>query len=145
MKMQSWLRLTFLVIALSLFGWFVQQPSVLAQVITWPASPYTPVNVNFSTATATLVAAPSAGAVCVYGLQLVNAGASATTITVYLDGGTTAVWSAYLQAGGGSANWPLQNGNAKNPYFISNLTTAFVVKSSTAVQINGGIYAATCP
>lgn len=119
--------------------------SVHAQVIEWPPAPYTPLNVNFSGATATLVSAPTSGAVCVYGLQLVNGGVSQDTITIYLDGGTTAVWSVVLQPNGGSANWVLQNGNAKNPYFITNAGQGFVVKSGTAVQINGGIYAATCP
>lgn len=121
-------------------------PIVYAQSLQWPEPPYFPANVSFSASTAqTLVAAPSAGGLCVYSLTLINAGASADTISVYLDGGTTAVASVYLAAGGGSATWPLLNGNSKNPYFLTNAGQGFVVKSGTAVQVNGSVYAANCP
>lgn len=119
--------------------------TVQAQPIPWQNPPYSPVNVSFTGTTAqTLVAAPTAGAVCVYGLTLVNAGGSADTVSIYLDGGTTAVTTVYLAASGGSASWQLGS-NPQNPYFLTNLTTGFVIKSGTNVQINGGIYAATCP
>lgn len=111
----------------------------------WPEPPYTPSNVSFSTSgNQTLVAAPSSFATCVYGLLFVNSGTSATTINIYQDGGTTSVSSVYLTASGGSASWVLSN-NPKNPYFITNTTTAFVINSSAATQINGTVYSAQCP
>jgi hypothetical protein len=135
------------------FGWYVPEmvgnfsaPKVAyAQAIGWPVPPYQPANVSFTgTSNATLVSAPTAGGVCVYGLLLINAGASADTISIYLDGGTTAVATVYLAASGGSANFQL--GQApKSPYFLTNNATAFVVKSSANVQIDGSVYAATCP
>lgn len=119
---------------------------ILSAAVMWPGPPMPPTNISFSSSgNQTIVAAPTAGGVCVYGLQLVNAGASATTINVYLDGGTTAVWSVYLASGGGSANWVLNTSNMRSPYFITNSATAFVINSSAAVQINGGVYASTCP
>lgn len=137
--------LVVVVVALIVSAGIMLKP-VHAQGIMWPGPPMPPVNINFSTSgNHTLVAAPTAGGVCVYGLQMVNAGASATTINVYLDGGTTAVWSVYLASGGGSANWVLNTSNMRSPYFITNSATAFVINSSAAVQINGGVYASTCP
>lgn len=119
---------------------------VHAQGIMWPGPPMPPTNINFSTSgNHTIVAAPTAGGACIYGLQLVNAGASSTTINIYLDGGTTAVWSVFLASGGGSANWVLNTANMHSPYFITNSATGFVINSSAAVQINGGVYASTCP
>ena len=117
-----------------------------AQTIPWPAAPYPKVNINFSAAIAqTIVAAPTAGGVCVYGLQLINSDATTgTTVSIYEDGGTTAIWTVYLAAVGGAANWQLTD-NAKSPYFLTNKATGFVIKSSAAVQINGGVYAANCP
>jgi hypothetical protein len=121
-------------------------PVVYAQVLSWPEPPYSPKNVSFSTSgNQTLVAAPAVAGLCVYGLVLTNAGASATTILIYQDGGTTAVASTYLSAGGGSASWTLQPNNPKNPYFLTNTATAFVINSSAAVQVNGSVYAANCP
>ncbi len=117
---------------------------VHAQANLWPDPPYSPVNVNFSTGTGTLVAAPTAGGICVYGGYLVNAG-TAVTVNFYLDGGTTSVGSAYLAASGGSISFGILNSNPKNPYFITNAATAFVVKQSGTSQINGSIYAANCP
>jgi hypothetical protein len=118
--------------------------TVHAQAIQWPNPPYSPTNVNFATASATVVAAPTAGAQCIYGLMLTNAG-TAVTVTIYLDGGTTAVTSAYLAATSGPALvWPLQN-NPQNPYFMTNNATAFVIKQSGTSQINGSVYAAICP
>lgn len=112
----------------------------------WPIPPYPPVNISFSSSSPqTIVAAPTAGGVCVYGMTLVNTDATnATTVSIYQDGGTTAVYTAYLKSGGGSANWQLLN-IPKSPYFITNNKTAFVITSSAAVQINGGLYAAICP
>lgn len=119
---------------------------MLSAAVMWPGPPLAPANISFSSSGAqTIVAAPTSGGVCVYGLQLVNAGASATTINVYVDGGTTAVWSVYLASGGGSANWVMNTSNMRSPYFITNNATAFVINSSAAVQVNGGIYASTCP
>lgn len=118
----------------------------VASPIPWPISPFSPVNIGFSSSSPqTLVAAPTAGGVCVYGMTLVNTSAStATTVSIYQDGGTTAVYTAYLNSGGGSANWQLTN-IAKSPYFITNNATAFIITSSAAVQINGGLYYAVCP
>lgn len=113
----------------------------------WPIPPYNPVNISFSSASPqTIVAAPTKGGVCVYGLVLTNtSGSTATTVSIYQDGGTTAVFSVYLNSGGGTANFPLRNTDPKYPYFVTNNATGFVITSSSAVQINGGIYAATCP
>lgn len=132
------------VIALS---FLVPAPRVHAQAIAWPIPPYPPVNVNCSSASCTLISAPPAGqASCVYGLSIVNAGASAVTINIYQDGGTTSVASAFLAANGGSDNFQLLNGNPKNFYFITNFATAFVVKQTGGpVQLNGVVYAANCP
>jgi hypothetical protein len=119
--------------------------SVHAQAIPWPKPPYPPVNVSFSsTSTQTLIAAPSAGGVCVYAMSLENAGASAATVSIYHDGGTTAVATVYLASGGGAAGWDLRD-NPQNPWFLTNAATGFAVKSSAATQINGSVYAATCP
>jgi hypothetical protein len=117
-----------------------------AAPIPWPIAPFTPVNISFSsTSPQSLVAAPTSGGVCIYGMTLTNTSASTpTTISIYQDGGSSAVYSVYLNSGGGSANWQLVN-TSKAPYFITNNATAFVVVSSAAVQINGGLYAATCP
>lgn len=119
--------------------------TVQAQVISWPQPPYNPKNISFNSATAqTVVAAPTAGAVCVFALSLTNAGGTSVTYNVYLDGGTTSVGSGYLVAGGGNAYWPMLNA-PKNPWFITNSTTGFVIQTSAASQINGSVYAATCP
>lgn len=112
--------------------------------IAWPQPPYPPTNVNCASATCTLIAAPSAGAVCVYSMSLTNAGSAAVTINVYQDGGTTSVASNYLAASGGNAFWPMST-NPKSPWFITNLTTALVVKVSATGQIDGSVYAQTCP
>jgi hypothetical protein len=117
---------------------------VEAQTIGWPQPPYFPTNVSFSGTSATLVSAPSAGGVCVYSLSLINAGASAITVNVYQDGGTTSVSSVYLAGSGGAAFWPMATG-PKTPWFITNAGSGFVVKTSAGVQVNGSIYAATCP
>lgn len=140
-------RIIQLVAAFALFACIgIAVRTVHAQGIMWPGPPLGPANINFSSSGAqTIVAAPTAGGVCVYGLQLINAGASATTINIYVDGGTTAIWSVYLASGGGAANWVLNTSNMRSPYFITNKATAFVINSSAAVQINGGIYAGTCP
>ena len=140
-----WL-LPFVAIALML----LVRPSpqkVYAQNIGWPDPPYKSANISYSsTSPQTLVAAPTAGGVCVYGLTLVNASAStSTTINLYLDGGTTSVASVFLGANGGAATWPLISYYPKNPYFLTNNATGFVIVSSAAVQINGSVYAATCP
>jgi hypothetical protein len=125
--------------------WLVPHATVHAQSINWPPPPYTPVNVSFSSAsTQTLVAAPTAGGICVYELSLINAGGTAVTVNVYLDGGTTSVSSVYLAASGGAAFWPLGT-NPKNPWFLTNATTGFAVKTSGASQIQGSVYAAICP
>jgi hypothetical protein len=114
-------------------------------VIPWPIPPYTPINVSFSTSgNQTLVAAPSAGGIGIFGLVLVNAGASATTINFYLDGGTTVIGSTYLTNGGGGVSFQLIF-HPKSPYFLTNAGTAFVINSSAAVQVNGIVYAAICP
>lgn len=115
--------------------------------IPYPQPPYNPVNISFNSGSPqTIVAAPSAGGVCVYGMTLTNTNASTTTtVSIYQDGGSTAVFSVYLAAGGGTANFPLRNNDPKYPYFITNNKTGFVITSSSAVQINGGIYAAVCP
>lgn len=135
------------ILALCLFSFYpVKNVQAANPVIPWPAPPYNSVNVNFSTSgNQTIVAAPSAYATCIYGLTFVNAGATGTTITIYQDGGTTAVSSVYLVSGGGSASWLLNMTNPKAPYFITNVQTAFVVNSSGATQINGSVYAASCP
>ena len=132
---------------LAALAWLTWGPVARAQVTAWQEPPYSPKNITFSSAgNQTILAAPGAGiAWCVYGMTLTNASSStATTVSVYLDGGTTAVGSFYLSANGGSANWQLQ-ANPKNPYLITNLATAFVLNSSAAVQMNGTIYAANCP
>lgn len=118
--------------------------TVLAQQNTWPEGPYPAVNVNFSGATATLIAAPSTGALCIYGLSLSNAGAASTTISIYQDGGTTAVGSIFLPVNGAPYTLPFGS-NAKLPYFVTNLQTGFVVKSSGSVQVNGTVYGQICP
>jgi hypothetical protein len=120
---------------------------VYAQNIGWPDAPYKPANISYASASpTTIVAAPTAGGVCVYGLTLINGSAStATTINLYLDGGTTSVASVYLGANGGAASWPLISYYPKNPYFLTNNATGFVITSSASVQINGSVYAATCP
>lgn len=115
-------------------------------VIPWPAPPYNAANISFSTSgNQTIVAADTKYATCIYGLLLVNSGATGTTISVYQDGGTTAVSTVYLAAGGGAVSWQLIGNNPKNPYFITNTKTAFVINSGSADQINGTVYAAQCP
>ena len=118
-----------------------------AQNIGWPNPPYSPVNISFnSSSPQTIVAAPTSGGVCVYGMTLTNTNASTTTtVSIYQDGGTTAVFTVFLNSAGGTANFPIIAGNPKNPYFVTNNKTGFVITSSSAVQINGGVYAATCP
>lgn len=138
------------VAAVMVFALLVAPPSanwnVQAQAIPWPRPPYPAVNVNFSASTAqTIVAAPTAGGVCVYGLLLTNgSGSTADTVNVYQDGGTTSVASFYLGANGGAGGFDLRD-NPQSPYFITNNATGFVVKSSAAVQVNGVVYAQTCP
>lgn len=146
-KLSNFLILAITLAFISAGVYHLAQPkAVNAQAIAWPIPPYTPVNISFSTSgNQTIVAAPTTGGVCVYGLSLTNSGAAATTIQVFNDGGTTPVWTTFLSASGGWAGWTLQNGNAKNPYFATNNATAFVINSSTPTQIVGGIYAATCP
>lgn len=131
----------FLLLCLISVGAAAQTP------IPYPQPPYNPVNISFNSGSPqTIVAAPSAGGVCVYGLVLTNTNASTTTtVSIYQDGGSTAVFSVYLAAGGGTANFPLRNTDPKYPYFTTNAKTGFVITSSSAVQINGGIYAAICP
>ena len=133
---------------LSLLGFLILRPPITdaAAIIPWPAPPYFPTNVNFNTSgNQTLVAAPTAFATCVYGLSLTNANTTtSTTINVYQDGGTISVNSVPLIPGG-NAYWALNTTNPKAPYFITNTTTAFVISSSNAVQINGVIYSANCP
>lgn len=114
------------------------------QVINWPKPPYPPTNVSFSGTSATLISAPSSGAICVYGLLLVNAGGSNTTINIFQDGGSVSVASAFLVANGGSTSYVLTT-NPLAPYFITNTKTAFVVTSSNGTQINGTVYSAGCP
>lgn len=137
----------FLLLTAAIFGGlalYLHSP-VHAQSIPWPKPPYPVTNVNFSSAaTQTLVAAPSAGGLCVYSLSLTNAGASGVTLSIYADGGTTAIASTYIPASGGNAYWDLKD-NPLNPWFITNAATGFAVKTSSAVQINGSVYAATCP
>jgi hypothetical protein len=144
------LPLVLVCLALMTFAWLSWSPVARAQVTPWQGPPYSPKNISFaSSGNQTIVAAPAAGiGTCVYGLLLTNgSAATATTVSVYLDGGTTAVASAYLGANGGAVSWPLLGGapNPKNAYFITNLATAFVVNSSAAVQVNGTVYAANCP
>jgi hypothetical protein len=131
------------IVGLAIFNSWQANQIVYAQSLQWNNPPYAPANVSFATASGTLVGAPTAGANCIYGLLLVNAGV-AVTVNVYQDGGTTSVASAYLAASGGSASWQLVS-NPKSPYFITNTTTAFVVKQSGTSQINGSVYAAKCP
>ncbi len=141
------LPLLIVCLLLAMVAWLTWGPVARAQVTPWQEPPYSPKNITFATSgNQTILAAPSAGiAWCVYGMTLSNASSStATTVNVYLDGGTTSVGSFYLSANGGSANWMLGS-NPKNPYLITNLATAFVINSSAAAQLNGTIYAANCP
>src|SRR5580658_10116789 len=142
---REWLyRLSVLVFLFVLIGLAIKLSTVQAQQVGWPDPPYNPTNISCSTATCTLVAAPTALGECIYGLSLINAGGSADVVSIYLDGGTTAVGSVYLAASGGAATWALGT-QSKNPWFITNAATAFVVKSGTTVQLYGSVYAANCP
>lgn len=122
----------------------LHQASAQIPGFAWPNPPYPAVNVNCATTTCTLVAAPAAGSVCVYSMSITNAGATAITLNAYQDGGTNSVGSTFLTANGGNAFFPNVN-NPKAPWFITNQTTAFVIKTSTAVQLQGSIYAQVCP
>lgn len=117
--------------------------------ISWPIAPYTPVNVSFSSSgNQTLVSAPTNGAgIGIYGLLLVNASTSTSTvISIYQDGGSTAVGSYILFQNGGNLDLtPRSVVDYKNPYFLTNANAAFVINSSSAVQIYGIAYAAQCP
>lgn len=140
-------RLAFCLCLVALAVGLIRNTPVLAQSPSWPGPPYIPTNISFSTSGNTIIATtPStAGTVCVFGLSLTNASTTTATTVQIQDGATTVLWTVYLAANGGSANWQLQNGNAKNPYFMMSKGNNFVVNSSSAVQIDGGVYAATCP
>jgi len=147
--MRNWKTICWTVVALVFVGFGLLRDNPLqtvhAQAIPWPKPPYLSTPINFSSGSVqTLVAAPSAGAVCVYAISLQNAGSTTVTASIYQDGGTTPVAYAYLVASGGAAGWDLRD-NPQNPWFLTNLTTGFAVKTSAATQIYGSVYAATCP
>jgi hypothetical protein len=140
------MKLVYVIAVLAILSALIRpRLDVEAQSPNWPGPPYAPTNISFSTSgNQTLATSPALGTSCVFGMSLTNASTTtATTITI-LDG-TTTLWTVYLADNGGSANWELQNGNAKNPYFIMSKGNNFVISSSAAVQIDGGLYAAVCP
>lgn len=118
-----------------------QESIVYAQVATWPHPPYLPAPITFSSSgDQTVVAAVTNSQLCVYGLYFVTGG---TTNITFKDG-TTAVSGAMGFVANGAGFWALSN-NPQLPWFQTSKGKAFVINSSSGVQVSGSVYAQPCP
>lgn len=147
MSKQNIVRGLFLIAAVFAIGlgFMLYRPiDAQAQNVAWPNPPYPMTAVNFAASgDNTVLASNATTAQCVYAIFFNNSDA-ATPTNITIKNGSTNLTGAMRFASGTAMVLTFQN-NAKLPWFVVSPGSAFILNSSAAVQISGGVYAQTCP